>query len=274
MLQVFRPSPDTAAWIDGGVAVRLDAAMGASRFPATPHAMLSLRLALPGTGPAAGRLLAPFTFHTLATGPTEHPHGDGFLALGLLVRPAAAACLLGAATGALADRVLAWQTLAGEAEAARVQDEVEAAPSNALRLAALAASLRRTMARVACGRDPGIERLCTLLGRHGVLAAAELGIGPRQLERRCRALLGVSPKSFQQVVRLHHLLSRGVMQAGMQPAPPGAALALDAGYYDQSHLARDVRRLAGGPLRSLLADARPDAPGWPLASHRLLRQAG
>lgn len=274
MLQVFRPPEDLAAWLDGGVAVHLDAATGRSRFPAMPHAMLSVRLVSAACGLARWRLLPPIAFHTLATGPTEHAHGDGFLALGLLVRPAAAACLLGAATGALVDRALDWGTLAGEAEAARVQDEVEAARSNARRLAALAASLRRTLDRVARGRDAGIERLCALVGRHGVLAAAELGIGPRQLERRCQALLGLAPKSFQRVVRVHQSLSRGVMQAGTPMAPTGAELALEAGYYDQSHLARDLRRLAGAPLQSLLAEARAGAPGWPLASHRLLRQVG
>ena len=47
----------------------------------------------------------------------------------------------------------------------------------------------------------------------------------------------------------------------------GADLALQAGYYDQSHLARDLRRLAGQPLGTLVQHARQGSgtAHWPLA---------
>jgi len=44
------------------------------------------------------------------------------------------------------------------------------------------------------------------------------------------------------------------------------SVALDAGFYDQSHLARDARTLAGAPLGKLVAQARPDSAWWPLAT--------
>lgn len=44
-----------------------------------------------------------------------------------------------------------------------------------------------------------------------------------------------------------------------------AELAADEGYYDQSHMGRDVRRLAGHPLQALVQGARtPVSAQWPL----------
>ncbi len=104
MLQVFRSPPALAHWIEGAAVIRLGAEAGPTRFPAVPHAMLTVRLAHAGHGPLAAKVLCPpITFHTLSTEPTMYPHAGEITALGLLVRPAAAACLLGHATGAVAN---------------------------------------------------------------------------------------------------------------------------------------------------------------------------
>lgn len=270
MLRVHAPPPDVAAWVAGAVVVHLRAGAPPSRFPAMPQAMLTLRCAAPH-GPAhpAGPVLPPVTFHTLSTAPVLHAHAGEQRALGWLVRPAAAACLLGARTGVLADQVLPWSALAGDAEDARLAEALDQDPGDAARLRALLASLRRVMALCAPQRCASIARLCAAVARDGVLAAPALGLGARQLERRCQALLGVSPKRFQRVARVNAALSRLVADE----AVPGAALALEAGCYDQSHLARELRTLAGAPLRTLMADARPDAAGWAFAAHRALGHA-
>lgn len=267
MLQVYRPPPDMAPWIDGAVAIRLGPDIEASHFPAMPHAMLTMRLlAPPGQGLQAARLRPPITFHTLSTVPTVHVHAGEMLALGLLLRPAAAAALLAARTGALVDQVLPWEALAGPTEAARVEDEVDAATCDTARLQALLVSFRRTMAQVCQGREREHEALCTLVGRHGATAGHALGIGHRQLERRCRAVLGLSPKRFQRLVRLHEALSAAVAAT----ARNGADLALGTGFYDQSHLARDLRELAGEPLGAVLSATQADGRWWSLASRRSL----
>ncbi|MEX5636628.1 helix-turn-helix domain-containing protein [Parafrankia sp. FMc2] len=72
------------------------------------------------------------------------------------------------------------------------------------------------------------------------------GIGERQLLRRCRAVFGYGPKTLARILRLQDALAL---------ARGGTALAhaaAEAGYADQPHLARDVRALAGVPLRTLL----------------------
>lgn len=270
MLTVHAPPPAAAAWVSGAVVVHLRAGAAPSRFPAMTQAMLTLRCAAPwGPGEAAGPVLPPVTFHTLATAPVMHAHEGEQRALGWLVRPAAAACLLGASTGALADHTLPWAVLAGEAEADRLTEALDQTTDDHARLRALLASLGRALGRAALPRLPEIDALCSLVGRDGAQAAATLGIGPRQLERRCQALLGVSPKRWQRLVRVEGALSRLLRGEAL----PGAALAADAGLYDESHLGRELRTLAGAPLRALLAEARPEGAGWALASHRALAGA-
>ena len=271
MLQVFRPPRDAAHWIDGAVIVRLGSTAGPSHFPAMPHAMLTMRLVHPATPAMAAPVLQPpLTFHTLSTRPVAYPHAGEVTALGLLVRPAAAACLLGHAHGAVADQVLAWNTLAGPHEAARVEEEVDGSGTDIERLKKLMASFRRTIAAISRGRDVGHARLCDAVGRHGAQAGEHLGLGRRQLERHCQAILGVAPKQFQRLVRFQHVLSIAVTAGTARMSE----VALEAGFYDQSHLARDTRRLAGAPMGSLLSAARPDSPWWPLVTRRSMIDPG
>jgi len=270
MLQVFRPPSDAAHWIDAAVVIRLGAGVCESRFPALPHAMLTMRVAhAPGRSVAGGVPCGPVDFHTLSTEPAVHRHAGDISALGLLVRPAAAACLLGHAGAAVANQVLAWNVVAGCHEAARLEDEVQAACSDIERLRLLLASLRRVMGAVSRGRDAAYALLCDAVGRHGAQAGEALGLGRRQLERRCQAVLGVAPKQFQRVLRFHHALSLGVTAGAARMAET----ALEAGFYDQSHLARDARQLAGAPMGALLSAARPDSAWWPLATRRSLAGA-
>jgi len=76
---------------------------------------------------------------------------------------------------------------------------------------------------------------------------------------RFRADVGLPPKSAARVLRFAALVRR--LRAG-GPALSWAALAADAGYADQAHLTRDVRRCAGltpTALRATLA-ALPAPP--------------
>ncbi len=67
--------------------------------------------------------------------------------------------------------------------------------------------------------------------------AADLGFSERQLRRRFQASVGYGPKILQRVLRLRRFI------AGERNDLARAAL--DAGYADQAHLARDCLRLTG-----------------------------
>lgn len=271
MLSVWAAPPQAAAWIEGLVAMRLGTAQRLTQFPALPHAMLTVQL-LPAPRAGAAALCGPVAFHTLSTVPMRHGHAGGITALGLLVRPAAAACLLGRACGAQVDQVLRWSVIAGESEGARLDDALDRAPDHRTRLRELLSSFGRAMAAAAPARHEDHLRLCEAVGRHGAQAGALLGLGPRQLQRRCQAVLGLSPKPFQRLVRFHRVLGDSVACAALPPQGL-AMLALEGGYFDQSHLARESRLLAGASLGALRSAARPDSAWWPLMTRQHLGRA-
>jgi len=259
-MQLFLPQADLRGVVECAVVVRR-AAGSVSRFPAMPRAMLTV-------GPAAGGAAAVH-FHAMSVHASTHMHAEPMRALGLVLLPDTAARVLGMSTGAQIDITLPWAEVAGAIEAARLDDALQTAGSDAARLVALQSSLRRVLARgperAQRARAESLQQLCQAVGRQGAQAAATLGLGERQLERRCRALLGMAPKQMQRITRWHGLLSGALHRQRL----PDADTALAAGYYDQSHLAREARRLAGTPLRDVLLQAHADGPWWPLATQRL-----
>ena len=92
-------------------------------------------------------------------------------------------------------------------------------------------------------------------------AGQRLGLSQRQFERRFVAHWGMAPKQFQVISRLNRTLGNALAA----PGDPVVGLAVDQGYYDQSHMARDVLRLAGQPLQALVQGRRsPVTEHWPL----------
>jgi AraC-like DNA-binding protein len=84
--------------------------------------------------------------------------------------------------------------------------------------------------------------------------ADRLGLGVRQLHRRCLPLFGYGPRLLARVVRLHRALESARL------GTPLAAVAAGCGYADQAHLSREVRALVGTTPSDLLREATPD-PG-------------
>ena len=88
----------------------------------------------------------------------------------------------------------------------------------------------------------------------GVLRSS-LFVSERQFRRRCEAATGLAPKALQQMLRFQAFLARvqSALARGRPPADDGLArLAAEAGYADQSHLARECRRLTGLSPRAFL----------------------
>jgi AraC-like DNA-binding protein len=98
----------------------------------------------------------------------------------------------------------------------------------------------------------------TLLATRGAVSVADLaeetGWSLRHLDNRFRAEIGLTPKAAARVIRFdraRRMLMRRVSQGG----PPALAdLAAAGGYYDQAHLAREFRGLAGCPPSHWLAE--------------------
>jgi AraC-like DNA-binding protein len=78
--------------------------------------------------------------------------------------------------------------------------------------------------------------------------ADRMGLTSRQLLRVFVANVGLTPKSYQRVLRLH----RFIAEAEQRPHLATAAIA--AGYADQAHLTRELRDLTGLTPGRLLAE--------------------
>ena len=276
------PPPDLRAWLDGGVVVQGDAQLRATRFPAQVGSMLVVRVAgaVHGSAGAPGvacdgahALLPRAAFIGAATQATQYLHAGAVHAVGLLVRPEAVPALLRASAAPLVDTRVALADALGGGWT-WLEDAVCDAHDDDTRLARLFAAVRAAVTGDAhASRLAALHRMRAAIERLPVPAAADaLGIGARQLERRFRDAFGMGPKQFQVIGRLQralHAVAPAQRAAGHGAPGQGAHLAADHGYFDQAHLARDVRRLAGAPLGRLrLEAARPGSEYWPLAIGR------
>jgi AraC-like DNA-binding protein len=177
------------------------------------------------------------------TGPSPVSSPPGSVLLGVRFRPGAGGAALGLPLSELRDRRVDLAELRPEL-AARLHAELEPR--------AAAQELERIARGLAAAEgDPAVAaavaRLADPATRIEALAG-ELGFSDRQLRRRFHAAAGYGPKTLQRVLRFRRFL------AG--PRDDLATAALEAGYADQAHLARECARLAGtSPAR--LAGTRP-----------------
>ncbi|MGV0744417.1 DUF6597 domain-containing transcriptional factor [Mycolicibacterium sp. XJ870] len=79
--------------------------------------------------------------------------------------------------------------------------------------------------------------------------ASDIGWSSRTLQRQCSAVYGYGPAMLRRVLRFRRAVR--LLDAGLTPA----MVAAQAGYADQPHLHREVRALAGVPLRQLYSAA-------------------
>jgi len=136
----------------------------------------------------------------------------------------------------------------------RLREMLARSRSSREALALLLGELRRLGAarveRVTAISHGAMERL-----RSGGAVSAlwrDLRVSERQLRRAVMATTGLSAKRSQRILRLN----RVVAAADGQARPDWPALALDAGFYDQSHMIDDVRELTGLPPAALHAERR------------------
>jgi AraC-like DNA-binding protein len=178
----------------------------------------------------------------VVAGPARGPVVVGLrprtLVVGVRLRPGAASAALGLPASELADRDTPLRDLWGPAADALSTRIVER-PSSAARLTTAAAMLAGRFAE-AGPPDPMIAAATCWLARHPERRVADLArlleVSERRLHRRFTAAVGYGPKTLQRVLRLQRLL----------------ALAAEAGYADQAHMSRELRRLTGRSPGALL----------------------
>jgi AraC-like DNA-binding protein len=179
---------------------------------------------------------------------TEHPGRQYGIQLDL--PPLTAYTLLGHPLGELGNAIVGLDDLLGGFARALVEALGEA-PDWAARFALLDRALTECLdrgPRAAPEVGWAWRELCRSGGRIGVgELIAGTGWSHRHLATRFRQQVGLSPKAFGRVLRFQRAV--GLLHA---PARPSfAEIAATCGYFDQAHLNRDFRDLAGATPTAL-----------------------
>jgi AraC-like DNA-binding protein len=191
-------------------------------------------------GPSSGALRVD------AAGPIE--------LVGMGLQAAGWAALIGVDASAMLDRAFDASRLHGEPWCAGSVARLRAAETVAERFDAVAEIVRAMIGRAPSDTMEVVRAVEAWLAASPAPAVEDLvaatGLSRRQVERRTKALYGVPPKLLS---RKYRALRAAVSLA--QGAPIGEAMAI-GGFYDQSHLNREVKQFAGLTPRQMRA-----APG-------------
>jgi AraC-like DNA-binding protein len=171
--------------------------------------------------------------------------------------PLGARALLGLPAGELAGIDVHAGEVLGRV-AAEVQERIQGACGWAERFAILDEVL---VGRLDSDREPPpavVQAWRSLLAAGGEVSvkrlAREVGWSGRHLQQRFREEVGLTPKAAGRVIRFDRARRRLQGQAAGGELRSLADLAVESGYFDQAHLARDFRELAGAPPSRWLAE--------------------
>jgi AraC-like DNA-binding protein len=194
--------------------------------------------------------------------------------MGIRFRPSGLRAFLGAPQDELTDRTTPIDALWG-ARGRDLEARVHEATSEVQRARVAEAFL---LGRLAAGPGPdlrveaAVDQLLAERGQTRLPAlAATAGLSERQLERRFRSAVGLGPKALARLVRFQEVYRR----LGEDVPSNWVDIALDCGYFDQAHLLRDFRELAGSPPSHLLGSEGELARRFvdPARLHRFFAQA-
>ena len=152
--------------------------------------------------------------------------------------------LLGLPADELRDATPDLESLWPSREARVLAEEVAVAPE-----AGLEAWLGVRSARAEVPRIGSVVFELASIGTPVAAMADGLGVGVRQLHRRCLHLFGYGPQHLVRVLRLGRALHAA--RTGL----PLVEVAVTTGYADQAHLSREVRDLAGTTPSRLLGES-------------------
>jgi AraC-like DNA-binding protein len=153
------------------------------------------------------------------------------------LRPAAGRALVGCAAAEINDRFVDLEAVFGPTSL--IREQLALAENDGARVMLLDSWLGAHVRGSSCpALTAAVDAILAGPASADLAAvAADAGISLRQLERRFIVDVGVPPKTFARLARLQTALSR--IAAGRALAD----VALDCGYYDQSHMTRDFMRL-------------------------------
>jgi AraC-like DNA-binding protein len=181
--------------------------------------------------------------------------------IGIRFKPGAAPAFLGMPATELTDGSAELEAAWAE-RGTELWEKLAPPASDAERTGLLDAVLGALLPGVHAETDRAVLHAVRLLAQpswqgDGIDLAEETGLGRRQLERRFRAAVGISPAAFRRIARARRALS------ALRDRPDGslASIAVATGYYDQPHLTRELRAITGRTPGAWQDDASVQEPG-------------
>ncbi len=177
-------------------------------------------------------------------------HGRGFVPvaeafiIGVHFKPGGAFPFLGLSAGDLADTHVDLETLWGPS-ARRLRERLSEAKTSAERFQLLEEALLRRLGE-GVEKHYAVAAALEMFGKNQAgprvrEAAKYLGLSQRRFIQVFKTEVGMTPKLFSRIQRFQQ--TRTFIQ--QNPSPNWAALALDLGYFDQSHLIREFLEFSG-----------------------------
>lgn len=195
----------------------------------------------PSTGSGAGR---PAEVIGASAAPVVVRMRGQVEGLSITLRPGAAAALLGIPAGQFAETTVALDDVwPGGTE---LREQVSEADDDEARVALLQTALHRRLVRSDAPAHPGAAHAARIIATSGGRmhlgdVADAIGVGERRLQQLFYAHVGLPPRAWSRLARLHSCLR----QLRGEASPAWAAVAIDSGFYDQSHLVNEFRALCG-----------------------------
>jgi AraC-like DNA-binding protein len=175
--------------------------------------------------------------------------------------PPGARMVLGLPMGELTDLVTDLEGVLESAPARRLVERLHDAGGWEERFALLDAFLARRALAAATPHPTVVHAWRRIVATGGRVAIGELveevGWSRRHLAARFRAEIGLPPKALARILRFQSVTDRLREDTGSDLAQ----LALECGYYDQSHLNRDFRDFAGLSPTAFAARLLPGGAG-------------
>lgn len=179
---------------------------------------------------------------------------------GVRLRPEGVAAFLRDTPSSIAEAVVDLDDILGSA-IDRLRDQVASTSDLRVRTLLLAAAVARHLDSAPGASDAVRGALHAVHSSRGTVPIRELvrtsGHSHRWLTERFRSEVGMTPKTYSRLVRFESAFER----LGSLESVHWGELALDAGYYDQAHLARDFRELAGTTPTEVFRRRAPDGLG-------------
>lgn len=173
--------------------------------------------------------------------------GDGeeeTFMMGVHFKPAGAFPFLGVTADELADRHIDLETLWGRS-ARLLWEQLCEAPTPEERFAILQEALMRHMFRP-MGHHYAVSTALEVLGRPSAVTvraiASDLGLSERRFIQVFKEEVGITPKLFSRLQRFQQ--ARAVIHL-LEDTADWAGIAMECGYFDQSHLIRDFQEFSG-----------------------------